>query len=645
MENILASGPIKLWVNKRGFDCNFFHEDNRVFIESPFSKALIAEIKCLEGRKWHGFIEGDNRKLWSFPDTQRNRFAISFMAGKKPYGPYTDPLLEIKPQRSEMRAHQVVMLQHIWTRRHCIVAGEMGVGKTLSMIEAMELAQIYYGYEDLKDFWYIAPKSVLWAIQRELDKWEVRVGVRLLTYESLQTTLREWNNGRAPRFVIYDESSKIKNRTAKRSQAAKTLADAVRDEYGRESFIVEASGTPAPRTPVDWWHQCEIACPGYLREPDDNALRRRLSIVEQRENLRTGGLYPHHVAWLDDDKRCATCGEYKEHENHVNGFDPVTLEMQAAICSFRPSTNEIQKLYRRMTGLVHVLFKSECTNLPEKTFEVIRVAPTVAMLRAQKLILSRATRAIQALTMCRELSDGFQYAESVSDEYETCPLCNGSCRELTYEVDPDGGDPISVIQVCSKCDGGRVLKTFRETIEIGSPKDAVFCDLLDEHEDIGRLVSWAGFTASIDRIIVLAHRQGWDTFRLDGRGPVGERVDGTSINTDELFSAMDRSDKKFDALREKYPKLCFIGQPMIGLGLTLTGSPTAVYYSNCFSGEGRWQSLDRIHRMGMDENRACRIIDLVCLATDDLVLNNLTQKQSLQTMTMVDLRSKIDTPI
>ena len=44
------------------------------------------------------------------------------------------------------------------------------------------------------------------------------------------------------------------------------LADAVRNEHGWDGYIWEMSGTPAPKSPVDWWNQCEIACPGFLAE-------------------------------------------------------------------------------------------------------------------------------------------------------------------------------------------------------------------------------------------------------------------------------------------------------------------------------------------------------------------------------------------
>ena len=85
-------------------------------------------------------------------------------------------------------------------------------------------------------------------------------------------------------------------------------------------------------------------------------------------------------------------------------------------------------------------------------------------------------------------------------------------------------------------------------------------------------------------------------------------------------------------------KIVFIGHPVSsGTGLTLTASPTIVYYSNDFAADARIQSEDRIHRMGMDENRGATIIDLIHLPTDEYVIENLQKKKRLQDMSLGQL--------
>jgi hypothetical protein len=78
------------------------------------------------------------------------------------------------------------------------------------------------------------------------------------------------------------------------------------------------------------------------------------------------------------------------------------------------------------------------------------------------------------------------------------------------------------------------------------------------------------------------------------------------------------------------------------MALTLTASPTEVFYSNSFKGEARSQAEDRFHRTGMDVNRAARIIDIYCLSTDKLVHENLKKKKRLQDVSMGELQEAIN---
>jgi SNF2 family DNA or RNA helicase len=90
-------------------------------------------------------------------------------------------------------------------------------------------------------------------------------------------------------------------------------------------------------------------------------------------------------------------------------------------------------------------------------------------------------------------------------------------------------------------------------------------------------------------------------------------------------------------------RVVFVGHPgSAGMGLTLTASPTIVYWSNDFNAESRIQSEDRIHRAGMDVNRGATIVDLIHLPTDLLVLENLKKKRELQNITFGELQECLD---
>ena len=92
-----------------------------------------------------------------------------------------------------------------------------------------------------------------------------------------------------------------------------------------------------------------------------------------------------------------------------------------------------------------------------------------------------------------------------------------------------------------------------------------------------------------------------------------------------------------------YDRICVVGHPQAGgMALTLTASPTELYYSNSFNGEARSQSEDRFHRIGMDENRGGLILDIIHLKTDQIVLDNLKLKRKLETMSMGQLQEALN---
>jgi len=73
---------------------------------------------------------------------------------------------------------------------------------------------------------------------------------------------------------------------------------------------------------------------------------------------------------------------------------------------------------------------------------------------------------------------------------------------------------VKQIVPCPVCGGSReVPKMVRIAREIPCPKDAALKMLLDENEEVGRLVIFAGFTGSVDRIVKLCLKEKWDVVR------------------------------------------------------------------------------------------------------------------------------------
>ena len=645
----------------------------RLEFKFPFSRALQQEIKTMQGAKWHGY-DKNPRKIWSVENCFRNQFQLRYLMGEDPYKWFERPLEHVPTARDCVMAHQKNLIDIGWTYRVQVWAAEMGTGKTLAAIELTEYAKRVLGVQD-KDIWYAGPRSGVKAVALEVIKWKAGFKFNAQTYDGWVKTVKGWTAGTpAPRIFIIDESSRIKNPSTQRSKAVFHICEAMRAEHGQNCLIILMTGTPAPKSPVDFWNQCETAAPGFLKEGDPLKFKYRLCLTEQRESL-AGGMYPHMITWLDDDKKCAVCGQFENHINHTGGADtaakaiarlekgftfgttagtPVETKKSDVpelksntFHKFTPSINEVAKLYRRMKGLVTVLYKKDCTDLPDKRYEVVKCKPTVELLHAAKLIKATSPRAITAMTLLRELSDGFQYEERETGGRSQCQLCSGQGKKLIPTALPEDVQAPNtgemyvkfVEQECPHC-GGRGDVPVMERIAkiIGSPKDEAYADLLDSVEDIGRCVSWGGFEGTVDRLKDLTLKEGWSVLRIDGRGynafsPIGEALD-----PNELLIAMDAKHPRFKELFEKHDKVCVVANPDAGgMALTFTASPIAIYYSNTFNGEARMQSEDRIHRIGMDKNLGATIYDLVCLKTDEIVLNNLKLKKRLQDLALHDL--------
>jgi hypothetical protein len=589
---------------------------------TPFE--LKDEIKAMRGSRFHQRIDGDGRKLWSVEDCCRNNFQIDFMTGGNPYANWEQPLRNWGYSRP-LFDHQKRMTDCMLTYHYQLLAAEMGVGKSLSAIELMEQSGVL-------DWWYVAPKSGIAAVEREWDKWGLRVQPRVMTYERLRIEVEQWEAGMpAPKGIIFDESSRLKSSSAKRTKAGMWVADAIRNEYGWDGYVICMSGTPAPKSPVDWWSQCEVVAPGFLKEGSAKAFEWRLAIFEQKKTADQGDFWKR-VTWRDDSRKCNVCGELAEHPKHemddIFGVGENSHEWVESI-------NEVAYLHERLAGLVLVLKKKDCLDIPDKIYREVTLEPTPTLKRVAKALVSAAESAIQGITWLRELSDGFQYREKQEGE-EECPVCKGSgvCEQWDYT--DLTCDPIKEMATCEKCEGtGKVPHMVRETKELKCPKDEAIRDLLEENEDQGRIVIFAGFQGSVDKIVKMCHNECWDVVKVDGRGWKILRHDGEPV---------DRDIKPLDYWANLHnERVAFVAHPASGgMGLTLTESRMAVFYSNDYTPESRMQAEDRIHRPGIDENKGATIVDLFHLSSDRKVLAVLRDNRRLESMTLGELQEIFD---
>ena len=507
---------------------------------------------------------------------------------------------------------------------------------TLSAMEVMEKS-------GKKLWWWVGPKSGLYAVEREFKKWEIspNLEIELMTYEGLVKRMGLWKpRDLAPMGVVFDEISRAKTAKTQRTQAAQALADGVRRDWNMEGFVLGMSGTPSPKSPVDWWSPCEIVWPGFLREGDADTFKFRLGIHRKEEGAM-GNAFWQLVDWRDNEKKCDLCGELEDEGKHSHLIGTELTGVEADIHDFQPSKNEVAYLSDRLKGLVIVKQKKDCLDLPEKQYRQVYCKPSPATLRVAAALMQASPNTITGLTKLRELSDGFQYRDKIVGK-EKCPICDGSCKNM-YWIDPEDSDHaftmtdmldpeyvatlVKTELTCTSCNGtGEVDKVERTVKEVPCPKEEALVNLLDENEETGRLVVFAAFTGSIDRCTKVCLKHGWDVIRVDGRGWLVYRADGQPTTEAPL---------DYWAETNKYPRVAFVAHPRSGgMSLTLVEARMVVYYSNDFAPESRSQSEDRIHRLGMDTNKGATIVDLLHLPTDKHVLEILQANRRLELMSM-----------
>ena len=308
---------------------------------------------------------------------------------------------------------------------------------------------------------------------------------------------------------------------------------------------------------------------------------------------------------------------------------------------FVPSKNEVAYMHDRLQGLVITKHKKDCLKLPEKRYRKILCKPSPSIIRVAQAIAASAVNTFTGLTLLRELSDGFQYRD-VKDGTSPCNHCTEGKVEEWFDpkddertfkaIDMLDAKLVATLQKrevpCPRCAGScEVDKIVRTVREVPCPKETALKTLMEECEETGRIVVFAGFTGSVDRVCGICRKEGWCVVRCDGRGYEVTDIEGNVLTDVE---ALD-----YWADMATNPRVAFVAHPESGgMSLTLTESRMSVFWSNSFKPEYRAQAEDRIHRKGMDENLGCTIVDLVHLPSDERVIQVISENRRLELMTM-----------
>ena len=156
-----------------------------------------------------------------------------------------------------------------------------------------------------------------------------------------------------------------------------------------------------------------------------------------------------------------------------------------------------------------------------------------------------------------------------------------------------------------------------------NPRAEALLEILDAYP--GKTIVWARFRRDIELIRKALASEGISCAEYHGGTPDAERAANVAAFLDPSG-----------------PRI-FLSNPQAGgTGLNLQGDCRhAIYYSNSFSAIDRWQSEDRIHRIGT--SGVVTYTDLTAKGSiDAAILSNLKRKKGISDMALGDIREALD---
>lgn len=257
-------------------------EFQRVYVKFDYSKQAVSKSKSIPTAKYHKKL-----KMWSFrvaPEIFKiinEKFEVpsSFMDELMPYREPKPTEIPNLTEETEQWQHQNIAYDFMMNNYCCILAYDMGTGKTLiGSAVARDLAGVNFTL-------VVCPKSVIptWEEQvkkhlkgnlqakglmngavdkrtekiKELRENHENVLVSINYDAILNDKFKDYMYNNAPDMMILDEVHNAKAPGGKQSWMLTHLAKRIRHRYG-------LTGTPMPNNILDLYAQFRIIDPGYF---------------------------------------------------------------------------------------------------------------------------------------------------------------------------------------------------------------------------------------------------------------------------------------------------------------------------------------------------------------------------------------------
>lgn len=250
--------------------------------------------------------------------------------------------------KTDLHGYQLHAVQHVMANTHCAMFLEMGLGKTIATLTAID--RLMFEELAVDKVLVVAPKRVVESVwMQEAAEWQHTTGLRIqrvlgkarhriaalkseadvyvISRNNLQWLCARYGGSALPfDMLVIDESSGFKNHRSKRFKALKLL------QFNR---VVELTGTPSPNGLIDLW------APLYLL---DRGQRLGKTIGSYREEFfkpgKTNGhiVYNYRIKKGSSDKIYSAIGDIcmsMKAKDHLNMPDmisnPINIEMPSAL--------------------------------------------------------------------------------------------------------------------------------------------------------------------------------------------------------------------------------------------------------------------------------------------------------------------------
>lgn len=375
-----------------------------------------------------------------------------------------------------------------------------------------------------------------------------------------------------------DESRRIKDPTAKRTQRAITLG-----EFAETRRI--ASGTMITNGPLDAFGQFQFLQNGLLGTTSYRAFVSEYAelvpassrVVQHAAGNMRGGARFHPWAGGSMPVNPSKTVDVEYVDGQREYFTPAAEVNWQLVSGWRAARTPPQIIargadgaprYRNLDRLRDVIapytyrvMKADCLDLPPKVYENRYFELTPALKRLYQQV---------------EGDMRYEYDDGEVDTYTALTLI-GKLRQIASGYINRDGEPV-LLPVTD------------------NPRLQLMRDLLDDLG--GQFIIWASQREEIRHIAGLLKEKGISHVEYHGGIKQAAR--------DEAIDAFQGGTAR-----------CFLGTPAAGgTGLTLTAASTAVFYSESFDLEARLQAEDRNHRKGTEGDRIL-YIDLVGVDTVD----------------------------